>query len=107
MNPTELVATSAANPVDCASCEALCCRLQVLLIGDRDIPEGMTDWSDWGGQVMHRRDDGWCTALDRTTMRCTIYSRRPQVCRDYEMGGAECIDERQLESPIPIRIISG
>ncbi|MGA7801127.1 MAG: YkgJ family cysteine cluster protein [Gammaproteobacteria bacterium] len=78
----------------CDTCEALCCRLQVLLIGDNDIPAAMTEWSDWGGEVMRRRDDGWCTALDRSTMRCTIYAHRPQVCRDYEMGGPECIDER-------------
>ena len=79
--------------VSCDNCEAVCCRLQVLLIGDNDVPEAMTEWSDWG-QVMQRRDDGWCTALDRTTMRCTIYEQRPQVCRDYDMGGPECIDER-------------
>ncbi len=80
--------------VGCASCPAICCRLQVLLIDDNEVPEAMTEWSDWGGQVMRRRDDGWCTALDRATMRCTIYAQRPQVCRDYEMGGMECISER-------------
>ena len=58
----------------------------------------MTEWSEWGGQVMRRGDDGWCVALDRETMRCTIYVHRPQVCRDYEMGGSECIDERGLAS---------
>lgn len=76
----------------CDTCEAACCRMQVLLIGDPDVPEGMTERSDWGGQVMHRRADGWCTALDRGTMRCTIYQQRPQVCRDYEMGGIDCLD---------------
>ncbi|SCZ66848.1 YkgJ family cysteine cluster protein [Thiohalomonas denitrificans] len=80
--------------VTCETCKANCCRLQVLLIDDNDVPESMTDWTDWGGQVMYRRDDGWCTAVDRETMRCTIYARRPQVCRDFEMGGRECLDER-------------
>ena len=28
-------------------------------------------------------------------MRCTIYERRPGVCRDYLMGGLECIAERR------------
>lgn len=47
----------------------------------------MTKWSEWGGQVMRREEDGWCVALDHGTMRCTIYVRRPQICRDYTMGG--------------------
>jgi Fe-S-cluster containining protein len=84
-----------AAAVSCDTCEAICCRLQVLLIGDNDVPEEMTEWSDWGGQVMRQEEDGWCTALDRITMKCTIYAQRPQVCRDYEMGGFECIDERR------------
>jgi len=83
-----------AAAVTCDDCKAVCCRLQVLLIGDPDVPEEMTEWSDWGGQVMRRLEDGWCTALDRDTMRCTIYARRPHVCRDYKMGGSECLDER-------------
>lgn len=82
-----------AETVSCECCEAACCRLQVLLIGDPEVPESFTEWSDWGGQVMRRLDDGWCAALDRQTMRCTIYAQRPQVCRDYEMGAGECRDE--------------
>ncbi len=98
-----LPATKAqAAAINCDTCEAACCRLQVLLIGDPDVPESMTERSDWGGEVMQRRSDGWCTALDRDTMRCTIYAQRPQVCRDYEMGGRECVDER-LEPEKKIR----
>ncbi len=43
---------------------------------------------------MARLDDGWCSALDRNTMMCLIYERRPLVCREFEMGGYECIAER-------------
>lgn len=80
--------------VTCASCAARCCRLQVLLIGDNAVPERLTEESDWGGTVMCRLDDGWCTALNRDTLLCTIYAQRPAVCRDYLMGGAECVAER-------------
>lgn len=80
--------------VTCASCAARCCRLQVLLLGDSAVPDHMTEASDWGGTVMRRLDDGWCTALNRDTLLCTIYGERPGVCRDYVMGGAECIAER-------------
>lgn len=78
----------------CETCKAVCCRMQVLLIGDDAVPEAMVEWAEWGGQVMRREDDGWCTALDRTTMRCTIYANRPQICRDFEMNGRDCVEER-------------
>ncbi len=80
--------------IQCSTCKALCCRLQVLLIDDNDVPGHLIEWSEWGGQVMRRLADGWCAALDRFTLRCTIYAQRPQICRDYEMGGSECLDER-------------
>ena len=43
---------------------------------------------------MRRLDDGWCAALDRETMLCTIYQRRPMICDLFEMGGYDCLEER-------------
>jgi len=80
--------------ISCATCEACCCRLEVMLMGEDEIPAHLTGEDRWGGWVMRRLDDGWCAALDRDTMRCTIYARRPTICRDYEMGYSECIGER-------------
>lgn len=91
------------GPVYCSSCKASCCRLQVLLFDDSGVPESLTEWSDWGGQVMRREEDGWCAALDRDTMLCTIYAQRPQLCRDYEAGSGECLEERRLNGdPEPL-----
>jgi Fe-S-cluster containining protein len=39
---------------------------------------------------MARLDDGWCSALNRNTMACTIYNVRPDICRELEMSGGEC-----------------
>lgn len=85
----------------CTGCAAICCRLEVLLMGDDDVPEHLTSEDRWGGWVMRRLDDGWCAAVDRNTMRCTIYERRPAICREYEMGGSDCLVERSqaLDSP--------
>jgi len=63
-------------------------------MGDDDIPVNFTVEDQWGGWVMRRLDDLWCAALDRNTMRCRIYERRPIVCRDYRMGESDCIGER-------------
>ncbi|WP_158770302.1 YkgJ family cysteine cluster protein [Paraglaciecola sp. L1A13] len=80
--------------VTCATCRANCCRLEVMLITETGVPEKFIAEDDWGGQVMHRLEDGWCAAVDRETMLCTIYENRPLICREFEMGGFECLDER-------------
>jgi uncharacterized protein len=63
-------------------------------MGEDDVPIEFTATDRWGGEVMARIDDGWCAALNRDTMLCTIYEIRPGVCRDYELGGSECLLER-------------
>lgn len=94
MTPMNSHPPSCDPSVSCTSCAARCCRQQVLLFHDNAVPARMTEISDWGGTVMRRLADGWCTALNRDTLLCTIYDVRPSVCRDYEMGGSECIVER-------------
>ena len=80
--------------VSCSDCEACCCRLEVLLITDTGVPDRYIDVDKWGGRRMARLDDGWCAALDRNTMLCSIYEQRPRICRELEMGEYECLTER-------------
>ena len=82
------------SPVKCSACEAACCRLEVLLITDTGVPEGFIKTDKWGAMSMRRLDDGWCSALDRASMLCRIYDRRPWICREFEMGGIECLSAR-------------
>ena len=63
-------------------------------MGEDDVPPELIETDRWGGQIMTRLADGWCAALDRATMRCSIYERRPTVCRDFELAGNDCIAER-------------
>jgi len=93
---TEPKATDAGDgtAITCASCKACCCRLEVMIMGEDDVPLEFTEVDRWGGRVMARLDDGWCAALDRDTMLCGVYDRRPAVCRDYPVGGSDCIVER-------------
>ncbi|MDR3410381.1 MAG: YkgJ family cysteine cluster protein [Formivibrio sp.] len=85
------------NPtvISCATCKACCCKLEVMLMGDDDIPLEFTLQDQWEGWVMLRLDDGWCAALDRKTMLCTIYERRPFICREFQVGDSECLVERR------------
>jgi len=88
-----------ASTVTCASCNASCCRLEVMILGEDDVPSEFREVDRWGGLIMARGNDGWCAALDRKTMRCRIYEQRPTVCRDYQMAGADCLAERSRIMP--------
>ena len=91
---TQEMITPPENDISCSNCEACCCRLEVLLISDTGVPRRLIEIDKWGGMTMARLADGWCAALDRNSMKCTIYDRRPLVCRDFEMGSHACIIER-------------
>lgn len=82
------------DPITCDACQACCCQLQVILMPHDAPPAHLVEIEEHGLSVMRRLDDGWCAALDRESLRCTIYALRPQVCRDVATGGAECRVER-------------
>jgi Fe-S-cluster containining protein len=79
--------------VHCHDCDAVCCRLTVVLSAEDVVPSAY---------VVHRGDldlmahgeDGWCLALDRERMCCSIYAQRPAACRRFSMGGPYCLAER-------------
>lgn len=78
----------------CADCDAACCRLDAMLFGDPEVPEQFVAVDAQGRRSMARLKDGWCAALDRTTLRCTIYEQRPWICREFEVGEHECLSTR-------------
>ena len=80
--------------VSCVGCDACCCRLEVMLITDTSVPSYFIEPDRWGVSSMAQLEDGWCAALDRNTMSCTIYPNRPLICREFELGSDECLAER-------------
>jgi uncharacterized protein len=75
---------------ECAGC-GQCCHLLVELmpgVDDRVPAELVVERS--GVRCMDQEGDGACVALDPETLLCTIYERRPQVCRDFKRGEALC-----------------
>jgi Fe-S-cluster containining protein len=78
----------------CSTCQACCCQLPVRVLPGDDPPEHFLDEDEDGYLIMGKHDDGWCLALDRDTMRCTIYARRPFVCGEFAEGGSDCADVR-------------
>lgn len=94
-------------PADCRHC-GVCCfsalETFVRVSGD--------DWARLGDaapkvaqfighRAYLRMHDGHCAALEIKTLDdgrrdffCTIYDRRPQICRDLARGSPECAGER-------------
>lgn len=95
--PTASPIELAIDPsISCSRCPAKCCRLEVMLITDTGVPQRFIEVDQWGSETMARLDDGWCAALDRESMSCSIYANRPFICREFAMGGPECQDERSV-----------
>ncbi|KAB7692597.1 YkgJ family cysteine cluster protein, partial [Plesiomonas shigelloides] len=61
------------NEILCSNCQACCCKLEVMIISDTCVPRHHIAVDKWGGEMMRRLEDGWCSALDRETLLCTIY----------------------------------
>lgn len=80
--------------ITCASCDALCCQLTVVLGAGDAVPPHLTTRLPSGLHVMSKDEDGWCVALDGQHMNCRIYDSRPAICRSFVMGGPYCRAER-------------
>ncbi len=94
-------------PVDCHACGA-CCREAY-----HSVTVSVRDPVVWkqpdlimriGHRFEIRRDEERCAALtveaaeSRPAQRrfaCSIYTDRPQACRDFEAGGRHCLDARR------------
>ena len=114
MNPRAHDADPFAETIDpaisCSACDAVCCRLTVVVMPEDKVPRHLIDQTMAGLNVMARGEDGWCAALDHTRMCCSIYEQRPGVCRKFAMGGPYCRAERAKYSEetaraIPIRVL--
>lgn len=67
-----------------------------MIITDTGVPDAHISVDEWGAETMLRLEDGWCSALDRGTLLCSIYEKRPLICREFEMGSYECKEERDV-----------
>jgi Fe-S-cluster containining protein len=92
--PLPALTVQAATPAHCSNCDAVCCRLTVVLMPEDDIPGHLTTHTDAGLRVMARDEEGWCVALDSARMCCSIYESRPSICRKFAMAGPYCEDVR-------------
>jgi Fe-S-cluster containining protein len=71
--------------VDCSKrihiCHAACCRLAFAL-SSQDVADGI-HWDLGWPYMIAKKDNGCCQHLDRKSWTCTVYDRRPSICRTY------------------------
>jgi Fe-S-cluster containining protein len=68
--------------------------MQVMIFDDTGMPDRFIETDSNGVQSMRRLDDGWCEALNRNTFLCDQYANRPLICREFELGGEDCLSTR-------------
>lgn len=95
--------------LDCLHCGACCAEFDVLLRGDEadrfeshpalyalTVPQPVGSGPPW---LFLKRNaaTGRCAALAGRLgdCRCTIYAERPSLCRQFEVGSAECLEARR------------
>ena len=72
----------------------MCCRLLVVVQPEDSIPAHLTHRTAEGWTIMARDEEGWCVAIDPSSMRCSIYETRPDTCRRFVMAGPYCREVR-------------
>lgn len=82
--------TRTTGAAHCDRCDAVCCRLMVVLQPEDKIPSHLTTHLANGLHVMARDEEGWCVAMDGAHMNCGIYESRPAVCHRFVMNGPYC-----------------
>lgn len=91
---THVTASAVPPEASCGSCDAVCCRLTVVLQETDRVPSHLTTYTDAGLHVMARDEEGWCVAIDAARMCCSVYETRPDVCRRFVMAGPYCREVR-------------
>jgi uncharacterized protein len=74
-----------------------------------ELGGGLVTWS--ANRAYMRMHDGRCAALrvqaSTGMFVCTVYERRPRICRDLERGSPECQGELAVKGDRPLRVLRG
>jgi len=103
------------DPPACLSCGTCCfstLERYVPVSGDDharlgDAADELVVWI--GNRAYLRLEEGHCAALaiDRDAARffCTVYERRPEICRALERGSPQCAGELSAKRERPLALL--
>jgi Fe-S-cluster containining protein len=84
---------------DCLDCTACCGpAFHVVELGRRESQRpSLAAWvvMQEGRPTLPRGAEGLCPALDPGSGCCSVYADRPDSCRDFEKGSANCLWARR------------
>ena len=90
--------------LNCDGCGACCDSVGIipfasdelarLTVADRDRLH-QVGWGPRSGGARRVELGLPCPAYDARNRRCAIHDIRPRVCREYEIGGADCLEDRE------------
>jgi uncharacterized protein len=104
------------TPPDCLRCGACCfspAERFVRVTGADwarlgEAAERVAHFTGRGNEAYMRMTDGHCAALEvrphpdgEAEYFCTLYDRRPEICRTLARGSPECAGERALKQSTP------
>lgn len=103
---------SDASPTDVPDCQhcAACCfsssERYVEVFGhdyERLLPAERALTVFHENKCFMRMTDGHCAALEVRdgVWSCSVYERRPELCRVLERGGSACLHELLTRGPVP------
>lgn len=64
-------------------CRSICCTFTFALTRE-EVREGLLPYEPSRPFFIKREADGYCPHLDRITLQCTVWDRRPLRCRRYD-----------------------
>jgi Fe-S-cluster containining protein len=109
------VEDDAAEVPECLSCGACCFAdlpRYVRVTGEDyarlgDDAERLTVWHD--NKAFMKMMGGHCAALDvrraDRVFACTVYERRPAICRELDRGSPACRAERHAKAARALRVL--
>jgi len=92
-----------SKPKNCKNC-GLCCTWEVEIYPEDkdDIPKEMTERIKTSLEELRimrlRPGTNVCIALDLKTKKCTIHNKKPTSCKEFEIGGHDCLLAREHDS---------
>jgi len=100
---------AAPQCLDCGVCCFSELERYVRVTGDDHarLGDDAEAWTHFlGNQAYMRMTDGHCAALviDGARFVCSVYERRPQICRDLARGSGECAGERATKGDRPVAL---
>lgn len=81
--------------ITCKNCKAACCKVfGIYELNEEDrkrVPrKHWTTYKLYPGWALMKTKNFQCTILDAETNKCSLYDKRPSICRRFEPGSKLC-----------------